>query len=213
MNFSDFSSQVAKIKNLPLPGSSSHYKMAPESRINQLKSLELASANAKRAAVVALFYPDGLMQTNLLLILRHTYSGVHSNQVGLPGGKVEKTDIDLKYTALRETEEEVGVTPDRIDIIKPLTKLYIPPSNFEVQPYVGLSRQRERFVKQQSEVKELIEVPLKDFMDDKSLTKEVLQTSYARKMEVPAFKLRGYTVWGATAMMLSEIKDLFKQVL
>lgn len=187
--------------------------MAPESRINQLKSLELASANAKRAAVVALFYPDGLMQTNLLLILRHTYSGVHSNQVGLPGGKVEKTDIDLKYTALRETEEEVGVTPDRIDIIKPLTKLYIPPSNFEVQPYVGLSRQRERFVKQQSEVKELIEVPLKDFMDDKSLTKEVLQTSYARKMEVPAFKLRGYTVWGATAMMLSEIKDLFKQVL
>lgn len=213
MNFSDFSSQVAKIKNLPLPGSSSHYKMAPESRINQLKSLELASANAKRAAVVALFYPDGLMQTNLLLILRHTYSGVHSNQVGLPGGKVEKTDIDLKYTALRETEEEVGVTPDRIDIIKPLTKLYIPPSNFEVQPYVGLSRQRERFVKQQSEVKELIEVPLKDFMDDKSLTKEVLQTSYAKKMEVPAFKLRGYTVWGATAMMLSEIKDLFKQVL
>jgi len=213
MNYTDFALQVAKIKKLPLPGTSSHYKMAPEIRIQELEAMKRKNANPKKAGVVALFYPDESQLTNLLLILRNTYPGVHSNQIGFPGGKAEKKDKDLLETALRETHEEVGVKPGDIQIIRSLSEIYIPPSNFEVRPYIGLYDKREDFIKQEDEVEELVEVPLIDFMDDSKMITQILKTSYADNIEVPAFKLKGYTVWGATAMMLSEIKELFKQVL
>ncbi|NNL03350.1 MAG: CoA pyrophosphatase [Eudoraea sp.] len=213
MNYSDFALQVSKIKKLPLPGTSSHYKMAPQIRIQELKAMKERITNPKKAGVVALFYPDEGQLTNLLLILRNTYPGIHSNQIGFPGGKAEKKDKNLLETALRETHEEVGVRPEDIKIIRSLSEIYIPPSNFEVRPYLGLYDKRYPFVKDENEVEELVEVPLLDFMDDSKMTTQILTTSYADNIEVPAFKLMGYTVWGATAMMLSEIKELFKQVL
>ena len=72
----------------------------------------------RKAAVLALFYPCNKDHTNLALILRKTYKGVHSNQVGFPGGKYEDSDCSLEYTALRETEEEVGVSKSNIEIVK-----------------------------------------------------------------------------------------------
>ncbi|WP_165748039.1 NUDIX hydrolase [Cellulophaga sp. Z1A5H] len=212
MNFDDFSKRISKIKNLPLPGVDSHYKMAPEIRINELQKIENASKNARKAAVMSLFYPKK-EETTLLLILRKTYKGVHSNQIGFPGGKAEKFDADLLQTALRETHEEVGVPPAQVEVIKSLTELYIPPSNFEVQPYIGLYKNPSPFILQEREVAALVEVSLQDFMDDGAIFNQNLTTSYAKNIDVPAFKLNGYTVWGATAMMLSEVKELLKQVL
>ncbi|MEJ1222233.1 NUDIX hydrolase [Sediminicola sp. 1XM1-17] len=213
MDFKDFSKRISKIKNLPLPGTESHYKMAPMERINSLQAMEIKRINAKKAAVMALFYPNQSAATNLLLILRKSYKGVHSNQIGFPGGKVEKGDKDLLHTALRETHEEVGVEPRAVHVIRSLTELYIPPSNFEVHPYIGLYPEVSPFKIQESEVESLVEVSLDEFMDDKTIIYQKLTTSYAQNIDVPAFKLNGYTVWGATAMMLSEVKELFKQVL
>ncbi|MCM4168849.1 coenzyme A pyrophosphatase [Arenibacter sp. H213] len=213
MNFDDFSNRISKIENLELPGSESHFKMAPLFRIQELSANKLATKNPRKAAVMALFYPDMSYNTNLLLILRNTYKGVHSNQIGLPGGKIEKVDSNLLATALRETYEEVGAVPDRIKVLRPLTNIFIPPSNFEVTPYLGLYQKERPFVAQAKEVAALVEVSLSDFMDDKKIIYQKLTTSYAENVEVPAFKLNGYTVWGATAMMLNEIKELFKQVL
>ena len=169
--------------------------------------------NPKRAGVMALFYPDYQEETRLLLILRKAYEGVHSNQIGFPGGKVEESDKDLKETALRETHEEVGVQPDEIEVIKELSEIYIPPSNFMVQPYLGIYPRPKPFLIQESEVEALVEVYLRDFLDDSNHIEEILSTSYAKNIHVPAYKLNGYTVWGATAMMMSEIKELLKQVL
>ena len=187
--------------------------MAPESRINELRANRINMKNVKKAAVMALFYPNEKGNTYLLLILRKTYKGVHSNQIALPGGKVESVDIDLQATALRETEEEVGVPSKEVTVICGLSKVYIPPSNYEVQPFVGLYKEPSSFVRQESEVEALVTVSLIDFLDDTKIIEEKLRTSYGENMAVPAFKLNGYTVWGATAMMLSEIKDLLKQVL
>ncbi len=162
---------------------------------------------------MALFYPDVSMQTRLLLILRKTYEGVHSNQIGFPGGKVEKQDKDLMHTALRETHEEVGVPPTSVQVIRELSEVYIPPSNFLVQPYMGIYSNPQPFVPQEDEVEQIVEAQVKDFLDDANLIEELLSTSYAKSINVPAYKLNGYTVWGATAMMMSEIRELLRQVL
>ena len=162
---------------------------------------------------MALFYPDGSQRTQLLLILRKTYQGVHSNQIAFPGGKSEPEDTTPLATALRETHEEVGVSPTKIQILKTLSEVYIPPSNYLVQPFMGLSEHPLTFHIQESEVAAIVEVDLMDFMDHANLSEEKLSTSYAKNISVPAFKLNGYTVWGATAMMMSEIKELLEQVL
>ena len=162
---------------------------------------------------MAIFYPKMDDTTHLLLMLRKEYPGVHSKQIGFPGGKVEKEDKNLLDTAKRETFEEVGILPDSIEMVKPLTEVYIPPSNFLVQPYLGLYPTPRPFVIDPNEVERLVEVRLIDFLDDTHLIEQKLTTSYADDILVPAFKLNGYTVWGATAMMMSEIKDLLKQVL
>lgn len=213
MHFDDFSNRISKIENLELPGSASHYKMAPMARVKELESGKIAKQNPRQAAVMALFYPSLNYGTNLLLILRNTYKGVHSNQIAFPGGKAEMRDLNLLETALRETREEVGAVPERITVIRSMSKIYIPPSNFEVTPFLGLYHKERPFLRQVEEVAAIVEVPLSDLMDDKRIFHEILNTSYARNVEVPAFKLNGYTVWGATAMMLSEIKELFRQVL
>lgn len=213
MNFNDFAKSISKIENLELPGSASHYKMIPAFRRKELEHNGLYNEDTRKAAVMALFYPDRSYNTNLLLILRNTYKGVHSNQIALPGGKVEKEDENLLATALRETNEEVGAELDKIKVIRHLTDIFIPPSNFQVTPYLGLYKKERPFILQKEEVAALVEVPLYDFMDDRKIIHQKLSTSYADNVEVPAFKLNGYTVWGATAMMLNEIKELFKQVL
>ena len=148
-----------------------------------------------------------------MLILRKTYKGVHSAQVGFPGGKVEEEDETLMHTALREAEEEVGVSRKRVAVLKQMTQVYIPPSNFFVQPYMGLANETPLFIPQDEEVEALIEVPLREFLDDRIQITQRFDTSYAKNIEVPAFQLQGHIVWGATAMMLNEIREMLKEVL
>jgi len=162
---------------------------------------------------MAVFYPNDQHLTHLVLILRKTYRGIHSNQVGFPGGRVEVYDKNLKHTALRETEEEVGISKDDVRVIKKLTKLYIPPSDFWVHPYVGIIDKTPILKPQESEVEKILEVNLDDFLDEENLIIQKLSTSYASEIEVPAYMLNGHVVWGATAMMLSELKELLKKVL
>lgn len=213
MKFEQFLKSIPKIKNIPLPAEASHFKMMPPFRQELLKNQEKAIKQAKHAGVLALFYPDKNNQTKFVLILRNTYKGVHSAQVAFPGGKLETQDASLQDTALRETFEEVGVPINTIQIIKKTSQVYIPPSNFYVQPFIGISKKIPKFIKQDDEVKAVIEVDLEHFLDQNALITNKVKTSYSVEVEVPAFKLNEYIVWGATAMMLSEIKDLLKQVM
>jgi 8-oxo-dGTP pyrophosphatase MutT (NUDIX family) len=213
MNFNAFLLSVSKIEKATLPAQASQFKMSPPFREQLIEKYKARIKDAKRAGVMALFYPDLTEETRLALILRNTYKGVHSAQIGFPGGKVEPSDDSLKETALRETYEEIGVPIQQIEVVKQLTEVYIPPSNFYVQPYMGISKQTPHFIKQDAEVNEIVEVTLAHFLDDGVVTSHEVQTSYDKKIEVPAFELNGHIVWGATAMMLSEIKDLLKAVL
>lgn len=197
---------------MPLPGEEAHRKLAPLIRINELAEINIAERNPQEAGVMAVFYPDEEALTRLVLILRKAYKGVHSNQIGFPGGRVEETDRDLQDTALRETEEEVGIPQNDILVVKKLSRLYIPPSNFWVQPYLGIVESTPVMIPQESEVEEILEVKLSDFLDDRNIISQKLSTSYAKNIEVPAYKLNGYIVWGATGMMLSEIRELLLKI-
>ena len=187
--------------------------MAPEVRMRELETYLRKSKNPKKAGVMALFYPDVDNLTRLLLILRKKYPGVHSGQVGFPGGREEPGDRSMLDTALRETEEEVGTESKSIEVIRPVSQLFIPPSNFEVYPFLGVYPRTPHFRKQASEVEDLVEIPLTEFMDDQNIISTRMTTSYANDIEIPAFSLGGHTVWGATAMMLSEIRELFQEIL
>ncbi|MBU2929594.1 NUDIX hydrolase [Winogradskyella psychrotolerans] len=214
MLFNTFLESVVKIKHLELSGEDSHAKMSPPYRLELAEKMKAKSKNARKAGVMALFYPKTNDETYLVLILRKTYKGVHSAQVGFPGGKYEDADgNDLMLTAIRETEEEVGVSRQHIEVLKQMSPLYIPPSNFMVYPYIGISKEYLIFTKQDEEVEAIIEVKLSDFLNDSSVLTTRVPTSFGVEVDVPAFEFNGHIVWGATAMMLGEIKDLLKQVL
>jgi 8-oxo-dGTP pyrophosphatase MutT (NUDIX family) len=177
-----------------------------------LRNIDFGDKKPRIAAVMMLFYPKK-ERTHLVLIVRNSYKGVHSAQIAFPGGKYELEDENFAETALRETHEEVGIHPDKIEILKPFTELYIPPSNFMVHPFLGISKEELVFLPQPSEVAGIIELPLSTFLSDAIVVDTNLSTSYADSISIPAFKIEEHIVWGATAMMLSELKEVLKEVL
>ena len=208
MNFNNFKNKVAQLKVLELGGENAQFKLAPKKRL-KYDADKRAASNPRKAAVLALFYPNKQGETCLLLTQRAHYKGVHSAQISFPGGKTEKADGNLQETALRETFEEVGILETSIHIIRKLTDVYIPPSNFLVTPFIGFVDQKPDF-NLNYEVAETVEVLASDLLNDANITAVTVHTSLRKNVEVPCFKLRGYIVWGATAMMLSEIKELLR---
>lgn len=157
----------------------------------------------RQGGVLALFYPQA-DQLYLPLILRPTYNGVHSGQVSFPGGGQEAIDADISATALREAYEEIGVEPAQVQILGRLSKLYIRPSNYEVTPTVGWVEERPDFRTDPYEVARLLEVRLADLQNPHNRHQEEWQLR-DRKANVPFFSVCGQTIWGATAMILSEL--------
>jgi len=212
MTVNEFEGLVPKIKEATLPGVDAHFIMAPLMRIKLGKKIDVAARNPKKSAVLAILYPNESKELQMVFMLRKTYKGVHSNQIGFPGGKVEKEDNNLLATALRETFEEVGVAASDITIVKELTQTYIPPSNFLVQPFLGICKVKPTFVLDEVEVERLITIPLANILNNNFVSSKKITTSYATNIEVPVFKFEEEIVWGATAMMLSEIKELLLSV-
>jgi len=212
MNFEVFFKSISAIVDVDLPSTSAHVKMAPLERIKILEDGVKPDSKPRKAAVMMLFYPKDCV-AHLVLIVRNSYPGVHSSQVAFPGGKVEETDVDLKQTALRETYEEVGIHPDKITVIRSFSSIYIPPSNFLVHPFLGVCNTELNFKLQEEEVAGIIEMPLSLLLDDSIISTKTIETSYSKSINVPVFQINEHSVWGATAMMLSELKEALKLVL
>ena len=207
MDFSDFLKYVPKIKQEKLLAEQAHIKMVPIERILDVEKINKSANKPRKAAVMMLIYPKN-NKSHLALIVRNTYPGVHSAQIGFPGGKVELEDSTLTHTALRETHEEIGIHPDKIEVIKNFTTVFIPPSNFVVAPFLGISYSELEFIEQKEEVAGIIEFPLLDFLNEKTIVKKIMNTSYGNNIEVPTFKINDHYVWGATAMMMNELKEV-----
>ncbi len=209
MHFSNFKKFLLKIRDFDLPGNNSLLKLAPPARIKQILD-GFIPKNPKLAAVLVLFYGDNNNNTRMTLILRNTYNGIHSNQVSFPGGKKDDSDFDLKQTAIRETVEELGLDKSFIEIIKPLSKFYIPPSNFNVQPFLGIYNKQPKFNPCINEVSLVISPLFDDLMNMKVVQSEICVNN--KLMPVPSYIIDKQIVWGATAMIINECISLFNDV-
>ena len=141
-----------------------------------------------------------------LFIVRPENPGVHSGQMSFPGGKKELGESMLA-TALRETEEEIGLASNQIEIIGELTEIYIPPSHFLVQPYIGVLAELPELTPNPDEVSKILIEPVSNLMTASTiLKKKIFIPKFERTLEVPYFDVQGHTLWGATAMMVYELK-------
>ncbi len=211
MNFQTFIHHIDSIKKASLLAEAAHELMMPPERRGLMHKIDFAKIQPKQAAVMMLVYPKNQM-AHLVLIQRNAYPGVHSSQIAFPGGKIELADADFTQTALRETHEEIGILPTQIELIRPFTEVYIPPSNFMVYPFLGYSNSELIFQPDPAEVAHIIELPLMEFLSDENVIVQNMDTSYSKSIDVPSFKLQGHFVWGATAMMLSELKETLRNL-
>lgn len=208
MLFDEFLKRIPKIEKIPLTGVVSHAKMAPLERLSTLQAPLTKTTNTKVAAVLSLIFPDNKGFAQLILTERQDYQGVHAKQISFPGGKKEPSDAHLFATALRETEEEVGVSASAVKLIRNLSELYIPPSRFLVHPFLGYTDSLPVFRPDPTEVAQLIFLPLDSLLSGHLESVSRLNTSYAQEIDVPAFLFENKVIWGATAMILAEIKDV-----
>ncbi|MEO0403997.1 MAG: CoA pyrophosphatase [Bacteroidota bacterium] len=163
--------------------------------------------DARESGVMMLITPiEGILST--VLILRSTYKGVHSAQVSFPGGKKEGSDSSLKETAMREANEEVGLNTDQIQYLGALSEVYIPPSNFIVQPHVFIAIANQELEKDPREVADIIYFPLRTGLLEADLREHPIELPNGMTINAKAFHHQGHVIWGATAMMLNEFKHL-----
>ena len=186
------------------PGLDAQLKMSPRPRPGHRKYYEV-NASCARAGVLVLLYPRN-NSLYLVLTKRTEHLRYHQAQISLPGGKQDPGE-DLVQTALRETEEELGVQPDLPRPLGMLTPLYIPPSNTCIHPVIASLPDRPEFVRSPKEVEEVIEVPLEHLRDPINRHEEVW-TIRGIPVRVPFFLFEGNKIWGATAMVLAELLEL-----
>lgn len=191
----------------PLPGVGAHQRLMPEIRRRFPETPDLSAAIP--SSVMVLFFEQA-NDIRLVFIQRPFYNGVHSGQIAFPGGRAEITDADTCQTALRETEEETGISAKEIKVIGHLSDLYIPPSNFLVHPFVGYLPHEPHFVPDPVEVQEIFTVKLDDLLKPDAIKmRTVSGSSYTA--EVPCFFIDNRLIWGATSMILSELIEVIRR--
>jgi 8-oxo-dGTP pyrophosphatase MutT (NUDIX family) len=204
-------SAIEKLKKLiafQLPGESAHAQMAPLNR--PLSSIAKSKSDNYRESSVAVILVN---LEEIILIQRPEYEGNHSGQVSFPGGKKEESDQDLFETALRESQEEIGIQLPRENYLGKLTPVFIPVSNFHVEAHVFILQEQPNFIKDDYEVSEIFSIKITELLDDSKVkyTDMKINREYTLN-NIPYFDLENKIIWGATALILNELKELLKMV-
>lgn len=186
-------------------------KMAPEHRAEELLALNDKDFNPRLSAVLIILFHDN-ERLKVVFIRRSEYVGIHSGQIAFPGGRYEDTDPDLRATALREVEEEIGIKAGLIEILGQLSDLYIPPSNFLVRTFVGYTKSKPQYKIDSREVQEVLEFDFNIFQTDNIVkVRNFKAYNVERVINAPCYEIDGVVIWGATAMILAELIDLVKE--
>jgi 8-oxo-dGTP pyrophosphatase MutT (NUDIX family) len=209
--FNDVINALEEEIRLGLPGWDAQKRMiTPDRQKIDLKKIE--KNNPRISSVLVWLYPkeDEIFTR---LILRTQVGKVHGGQVAFPGGKYEDTDADLWQTALREAFEEIGLPPKEIHKVGELSTVYIPPSNFWVHPFIGYSKSDIVSTIEPAEVQKTIDMNISVLLDAKIKgEKLIIHSNSSQGQKTPFYDIEGYVVWGATAMILSELEELLRKV-
>ncbi len=177
----------------------------PHARLKQFSDVP-----PRDASVLALLYPEN-GALNIVLTRRQDHLRGHAGQISFPGGKRDPEDRTYEDTALRETHEEIGVEPDLVHIIGALANFYVPPSNFNISPFVGYVDHVPTFIPNPSEVAQIITFPIDDL-----LLPDHKQDEYhdydGMRVHIPYYEIDGHKIWGATASILGELEQRLKTV-
>ncbi|GAB3181938.1 NUDIX hydrolase [Telluribacter humicola] len=199
-SFTDFTESLAANLKNPLPGEAAHQRMLSQSR---LRMITAPNERTRKSAILILFYPYQ-EEVYFPLILRPAYDGVHAGQMAFPGGRYERTDENLIRTALREAQEEIGLRLTDVEVLGVLSELFIPASNFFVLPVVASMPYRPEFYPDPREVEKVFEVRLQEIMDKSIVGESEIQVRGVT-IQAPHYMVQNYKIWGATAMMISEL--------
>ncbi len=208
MTFDSFINNLNEKLSLPLPGHETHKRMMHLERL--LTKIE-PNNSTKKSAVLVVFYPDK-NEIHLPLILRPVHDGKHGGQMALPGGKMELVDENLARTALREAQEEIGIKAIDVKILGELTEIFIPVSNFSVKPFVGFLNYKPDFFPDQREVEKIFEVSFNSFINQKEIVYKPIKIA-SNLVEVPGYEIHDQWVWGATALIMHELIEVFNKEL
>ena len=195
----------------PLPGDSAHTPMRAIP-IGDLTPRFDHSLPPKPGGVLILLYEDDAGLIRFPLIKRQEYTGAHSGQVSLPGGKAEQGE-DPIVTALRECEEEIGVDRKSLVVLGRLTNFFVIPSNFIITPVVAIAASIPVFKPDPYEVARIFSFPLRDLLNDDAIKQKEIVAAGKFKLMAPHFEIDGEIVWGATAMMLNEFRTILRDII
>lgn len=201
---------LKKIQNATLEGENAHQVYSPPYR-PLFSYEEILAKNPKFAAVNILLYLKNNEWYFPLMVRSTNDRDRHSGQISLPGGKKEEYDINFEETAKRETSEEMGIDIYYNRIIREMSPIYIPPSNFYVKAFVSYTKKNPQFILQETEAVELIEFPVSTLLN-LSEHPEMMVLPSSRGVEVPVINFNNYSIWGATSMILSEFSHLLKNL-
>lgn len=191
-----------------LPGADAQFEMAPKPVDRGPRRKMVAPDDARKSSVLILIYPNDERELELLLTLR-TSDINHGGQISFPGGRSEEGESDVE-TALREANEEVGINTDEVEIVGRLTNLYVNHSNNQVIPVVGYLKEAPELLLDPREVEEAFSVELDSLVHKKNLTVEDWELeNYTFK--VPYWDVHRVPLWGATAMMLNEFLEIYRE--
>jgi 8-oxo-dGTP pyrophosphatase MutT (NUDIX family) len=205
MRIQEIKNKLLAIHPNEFPGGKAHMEMTPYK-----KDLIIKPEFPRLSAVMVLVYEKN-EQSEILLLKRSDYQGVHSAQVSFPGGKKDESDHDLLFTACRELEEETGISSRKIEVIRELSPMFIPPSNFMVHPFVAISNHLPEIILNERESQYQFGIQLNDLLSDEFLSLTDITTSYGKMKDVPYFNLNNEIIWGATAAILNELKWVLKK--
>ncbi len=189
-----------------LPGTSAHKAFSP------LRKYQVDETKYRESAV-AIHLKFDLNDIELILIKRSAYNGAHSQQIAFPGGKKEKSDMNLEFTARRESQEEIGMPIKNGIYLGKLSPVSIPVSQFKVTPHIFSHRAFPQLVRNEREVEEIIKCRLSDIDTQKYKSYQNIKIKSGVLLKnVPGINLDGHFIWGATALMIHELNCILKKL-
>ena len=202
--FSTLAADLLSALAKPLPGAGAHALMSPQPR--RAWPDGMPPPDIRNAAGLLLVFPDALDRSHVVLTVRADSLGRHGGQVSLPGGVIEPGE-SYAHAALREAHEEIALDPSLVRIAGALTPIDIPVSGFRLHPIVGLADARPPLTPHDGEVAKILDVAIDDLASPATIVQTTRERE-GRRIDVPAFRVAGVEIWGATAMVLAEFLSL-----